>query len=581
LSGRATKQPLTGRSIVHRPSTSSIPLRSRRDLRLASGLVLFVYLTVHLACHALGLASLDIAERALRATVLFWHSFAGTLLLLCAVAVHVALALLAVYERRTLRMAPAQALRIVLGLTMPIVLLGHYVATRYAFDRFGLASDYGRVVGNLWEQRAQARQLALLAPGWLHGCLGLYFAFGQRRAWQRLRFPLFAAALLLPVLAALGFLTMGRELARENGMPRAREAATVEQARILAETRQDALSAWFVLIALIAAARMLRSANEQRRGAVVRIAYPERTAVVPRGWTVLEASRSFVIPHESLCGGRARCTTCRVRVVDGLGHCPPPSVDEQRALDRIHAEPAIRLACQLRPTGDISVLPLLAVSNPLWRLEPPMRPTVDRDVAVLLCSFRLRNAALDTTDAAHDAIYAIDRFHRAVGAAVAARGGILCGQRCDTWTALFGIDGRAPKLACSQAFDAAGTIEGDVLELIARLSRELGLNADFSLALHVGRIVVGTLGDGGQRTLSAIGPAVRCGESLDSEAKRHGWRFILSQSAADAVGIDAAALEWRRLSDEHHDSGLQFAAFASARGVCAVAASSMDTQPRR
>jgi adenylate cyclase len=546
-------------------------LRSRRDLRLASGLVLFAYLTVHLACHALGLVSLEIAESALRATVLLWHSFAGTLLLLCAAAVHVALALLAVYERRTLRMAPLQALRIVLGLTMPIVLIGHYVATRYAYDRFGLPADYERVVGNLWEQRTQARQLALLAPGWLHGCLGLYFAFGRRRAWQRLRFPLFAAALLLPVLAALGFLTMGRELARESSVPRARESATLEQARTLADTRQDALSAWLVLIALVVAARTVRSANEQRRKAVVRIAYPARTAVVPRGWTVLEASRSFAIPHESLCGGRARCTTCRVRVIDGIGHCPPPGMDEQRALDRIHAEPAIRLACQLRPTGDISVQPLLAVSNPSWRAEPPRRSTVDRDVAVLLCSFRLRSAAADAADAAHDAIYSIDRFHRAVGAAIAARGGVPCGQRGDTWTALFGIDGRAPTLACSQALDAARTIEGDVLKLTARLSRELGLDADFSLALHVGRIVVGTLGDDEQRSLTAIGPAVRGAESLDSEAKRHGWRFVLSQSAADAVGIEAATLEWRRASDEHHDGGLQFAAFVSARGVRVMA----------
>ena len=89
--------------------------RGRRDLRLASGLVLFTYLTLHLACHALGLVSLGLAERALRVTVLVWHSVPGTVLLCAAVAVHVSLALVAVYDRRTLRMPPLQALRIALG----------------------------------------------------------------------------------------------------------------------------------------------------------------------------------------------------------------------------------------------------------------------------------------------------------------------------------------------------------------------------------------------------------------------------------------------------------------------------------
>ena len=86
----------------------------RRDLRLASGLVLFTYVTLHLSCHALGLISLDAAEAGLRATVYVWHSGPGTVLLYGAAALHVCLALLAVYERRTLRMAPLNGLRIVL-----------------------------------------------------------------------------------------------------------------------------------------------------------------------------------------------------------------------------------------------------------------------------------------------------------------------------------------------------------------------------------------------------------------------------------------------------------------------------------
>ena len=48
-----------------------------RDLRLASGLTLFVYVATHMATHASGLHSVALAERMLRASVALWHSPPG------------------------------------------------------------------------------------------------------------------------------------------------------------------------------------------------------------------------------------------------------------------------------------------------------------------------------------------------------------------------------------------------------------------------------------------------------------------------------------------------------------------------
>src|SRR5260221_1509141 len=186
---------------------------SRRDLRLGSGLVLFAFVTAHLANHALGLVSVNVAEAGLRVAVAFWHSPPGTVLLYSAAAIHLALALVAVYERRTLRMPAPEALRIALGFGIPLLLIGHLTSTRFAFELYGLRSDYARIVWALWTSDSEGRQLALLAPGWLHGCFGLNFVFGCRPLYRRLRPFLFGAALLLPVLAGLGFLAMGRELA--------------------------------------------------------------------------------------------------------------------------------------------------------------------------------------------------------------------------------------------------------------------------------------------------------------------------------------------------------------------------------
>jgi adenylate cyclase len=188
----------------------------RRTLRMTSGLIPFTYIGAHLTNHALGLISLDTAERGMEIAVEVWYSVPGTLLLYGAAATHFLLALWAVYERRTFRLPPLELLRIALGFTLPIILIGHAANTRLAYELFGLSSDYTRVVANLWAADQQGLQLGLLAPGWLHGCLGLNFAFKRRALFRQLRFVLFAIALLLPVFSALGFIAMGRELSTNS-----------------------------------------------------------------------------------------------------------------------------------------------------------------------------------------------------------------------------------------------------------------------------------------------------------------------------------------------------------------------------
>src|SRR5205814_3374902 len=101
------------------------------------------------------------------------------------------------------------------------------------------------------------------------------------------------------------------------------------------------------LIALVLAARGARVLNE-RRGGMITLSYGNgRTIKVPKGLSVLEASLRHQVPHASVCGGRARCSTCRIRVIGDHGLLPAPSNREAFVLNRVGAgsDPAIRLAC--------------------------------------------------------------------------------------------------------------------------------------------------------------------------------------------------------------------------------------------
>jgi ferredoxin len=65
--------------------------------------------------------------------------------------------------------------------------------------------------------------------------------------------------------------------------------------------------------------------GKERRG-LVTLTYPNRSVRVPRGLSVLEASLRYNIPHAHVCGGRGRCSTCRIRIL-GRHESVPPNAD--------------------------------------------------------------------------------------------------------------------------------------------------------------------------------------------------------------------------------------------------------------
>ncbi|MCC6777179.1 MAG: 2Fe-2S iron-sulfur cluster binding domain-containing protein [Hyphomicrobiales bacterium] len=513
----------------------------RKTLRLATGLVLLLYVTMHLANHALGLISLDTAEAALRVTVVIWQSLPGTVLLYGAAFVHFLMALWAVYERRTFRLPPGELLRITLGFALPILLIGHVAATRLAYELYALAPDYSRVVANLWVSDAQGRQLGLLAPGWLHGCLGLHFAFHHRPFYQRIRLGLFAGALLLPTLSALGFVAMGRHLSEGPAAAAASfqlfSPTYAAQRTAIASWRDGMIVTYCALIAAAFGARTVRNAIERGRDHLISIAYPGRTLRVPRGWSVLEASRSFHLPHAAMCGGRARCSTCRVRVIAGDGCCPPPKADEQRILAQINAPTDIRLACQLRPLGDVSVIPLVRTERPNYQLELQER-TAEQDIVVLVCD--LVPADRSGACLAQDYFYGISRYIEALAQAVRVAGGTISSADTESLTALFGLATGTARGA-AQALNAGDAIKAAVDSLDQRIG--LRSRVRVKVAIHAGRAVLGAVDVVERPATLAVGAAIELTNEIRRAASTHDRMFAISQPVYDLCGTAPAVTQ--------------------------------------
>ncbi|MGH6947630.1 MAG: 2Fe-2S iron-sulfur cluster-binding protein, partial [Kiloniellales bacterium] len=327
--------------MASRPRFAGLTLHA---VRLASGLTLFAYLVTHLANHALGLISLPALEAGRELFLTLWRNPPGTLLLYGALLTHIGCALTGLYRRRRLKQPSWQTTQLIFGLLIPPLLLEHILGTRLAFELLETRDSYTYVllVYFLFDPWAGLQQASVLLIAWTHACLGLHFWLRLKAGYECLLPYLYASALVFPLLALTGVWVAGRDI-----LHLAADSAWLEQARatidfadreglaLLSLLQNALLALFFALLGGVLVARVLRRWWQRRLGHIV-ISYPNgRRVEILQGTTILEASRGAGIPHASVCGGRGRCSTCRVRVERGLARLPPTSEAEARVLVRV------------------------------------------------------------------------------------------------------------------------------------------------------------------------------------------------------------------------------------------------------
>ena len=335
-------------------------------LRLATGLILFTFAATHFLNHALGLVSLEAMHAMQDWRKAVTRTWPGSIVLLGAFVTHIALAFYKISLRLTWKLPFWEAAQIVSGFSIPLLLLTHVIFNRGAASLAGTDDTYAFELANIWPGLA-LEHAALLLCVWVHGCVGIHYWLSLAPWYAQARQILFALAVALPVTALAGFSVAGRQVAAQIAEPgalerlqaatRAPDAAMVARLVTLRDRLQHTFLALLGLALLVPVVRIVRRAT----GARVEVTYRGGPTVrVAPGPTLLEISRMKDVPHASVCGGRARCSTCRVGVESGLGDLPPPAAAEAMTLAGINAPAHVRLACQIRPQHDITVTRLVA-----------------------------------------------------------------------------------------------------------------------------------------------------------------------------------------------------------------------------
>jgi adenylate cyclase len=519
-------------------------------LRLGSGLVLMAFVIGHLSNHALTLYSLEAVEAGRVIFLTIWRSLPGSLLLYGALFVHIVLALWRLFERRRLRMPIWEAVQIGFGFAIPFWLALHILGTRGVHELFGVNDSYLLQFAYIWEGNPD-RHIVMLLLVWLHGCIGLHFWL-RIRSWYRRVQPVFLIlAMLLPGAAIAGFALGGREVqaiiannsdwlaatAKEQNWPN-------EAVQTWMFTTEEWIVAGFSLaLVSIVLARLVRRWLERKSGRV-QLRYLDGTAVaIEPGMSVLDGSRLAGIPHASVCGGRGRCSTCRVRVGKGSDALPPPDADETKVLERIGAVEGIRLACQLRPTEDLEVAPLLPAMSGPSASQHQVNPGagIEREMAVLFADLRAFTRMAEGR-LPFDVVFILNQYFKAMGAAIERSGGRVDKFIGDGIMALFGFDAE-PSLACRQALLAAKSMGEALADLNRDIKADLPEPLRIGIGLHAGPVILGEMGYGRATSLTAIGDVVNVASRLEALTKEFDAELVVSARLARLAGVDLGTFD--------------------------------------
>ncbi|WP_051284804.1 adenylate/guanylate cyclase domain-containing protein [Nisaea denitrificans] len=520
-----------------------------RRLNTLSGLVLFTYVASHLLNHAVGIFSIGALVASGKWFAIFWHQVLPTVALYSALTVHLVIALVAIYRRDSLRdTSRAELAQLTLGLSIPVFLIAHLMGTRVLDEFFDADPSYLYVQLVVWKFAPHyiATQTLLLLASWIHGCIGLHLWLRFKPGYRRLQPLWLTLAVMIPSLSLAGFVASGMEVLRM-----AEDSAwlgfVLESFELPRGEGQKAFLGWvetteysyYGLVLLAFAARSVRLHLLKQAVPDVTLTYHTGQQVGLRpGATILETSRSAGIPHASVCGGRGRCSTCRVRIGIGLDALPPPSELEAKVLNRVGAPDNVRLACQTVPTVDIEVTPLLPPAQASVEdtgARPDYLAGQERDIVVLFADIR-GFTKLTEQRLPYDTVFILNRYFSEMGHAIESAGGRIDKFIGDGIMALFGID-RGIEVGARNAITAARLMGENLERLNESLAADLDEPLRIGIGIHGGPAIVGELGYRETRGLTAVGDTVNSASRLETLTKDYGVQLILSESVISAAGM--------------------------------------------
>ncbi len=411
---------------------------------------------------------------------------------------------------------------------------------------------------------------------WWHACIGLHTWLRLKPGYLKKRTLLFSLALLLPALALAGYVATGVQVL---------ELAKSQEwvGKILAEsnfkpammewnffTMYITMAVWAGIILLVFFARWLRQAllKKNRSEKIYYRNFRESRVIdMHPGASILESLRADGVAHASVCGGRGRCTTCRIKIGDGADRLTPATAYERRALERIAAPENVRLACQVHPVASLEITPLLAPSVTPMEGIGKMGYEQGEELQVVILFADLRESTkLAEGRLPFDVVFILNQFFAEMAASLEDTGGLYAQFNGDGLMALYGLNTGFQE-GCIQALQGAQHMLKRLDILNQRLGMELQNPLRMGIGIHCGEAIVGSMGPPATPIISALGDNVNIAARLEAQTKELGAQVVVSTETAIQANVDLSGFPIHTVPIRGREQGIEVYAVGDPRKI--------------
>jgi len=525
-----------------------------RRSRTISGCILFFYVFTHLLNHSLGLISLDTMEQGRAIFLRFWRHDVLFYVLYGALSIHFLLGVYALARRRSFRMSRKEWIRNSCAVLIPFFLASHLSITLWGSRFLGLNDSYAFMIIStyIFDPFGYIILGLMLMLVWTHGSIGIIGLIEFREFYSKRR-GLFQGLILgLPLIAYGGYIRASIELSEASQSNPITILELISNSNFTAEIGEKIVSlsdllqflVYPILLSLFVAFYFIRNLLEKRFNSI-QVQYTDGTNInVSRGSSLLEASHKAGRYHESVCGGRGRCTTCRVRVTSSLGELPKPNKIEQSVINRLNFDQSLRLACQLRPETDIEINPLIKLVNHdkqnLRFSNQENLSGIEKETVIMFCDLR-GFTRLSDGKMPFDVVFILNKYFKLVTDAVEENKGRIDKFIGDGVMAIFDKDTTISK-NCKNALKGAAMITTYLNELNDELSTDDIEPLRLGIGIHSGNAIIGKMGYGEASTDTAIGDTVNVASRLEQLTKDYSCQLMFSSTVAEKAEIDKTKL---------------------------------------
>ena len=526
-----------------------------RKLRVWSGIILFFYAFTHLLNHSVNILSIEAADFVNENYFdLIWKNIVGTVMLYGSLLVHIFLGFYAVGIRKSFKMNRKEWIQIIFPILALLVLLQHVGAIAVATKIFGVDINYTLLLSLMISEPTEVAAGTILFSLmtifiWVHGAIGINTLLRfNMKSYGKYKSYFYLVFYGVPILGVFGFWAALKE---QSFIAYAKTLQGDENfifSIIMESVPQEAFPTLMAIeplvmknyplivlgLIVIAIANVVRARFFGR----IKIHYSNNKIVsVPKGTSVLEASRLAGIPHQSVCGGKARCTTCRIHVISHEGDLPVPTALEANAIERAGLESDVRLACQLKPMKDLTIIPLV---NPENSLEGATnrRALSGKEQETVVLFIDLRDfTKLSEKKLPYDVVYILNKYYSVCGKIIEEQGGRLDKFIGDGIMAIFDSSPDANE-NCRNAVKSGVQISRDMKSLNDEVKIDFSEEIRFGMGIHSGDAIVGLMGYGKTFTETVVGDNVNVASRLEELTKTYKAELVLSKYVAEKANLN-------------------------------------------